>query len=186
MMNTDNDQRDRELLKKIAKGNEGAMQEFFQRMYPVVYAFSYKRLIESADAADVVNEVMLQIWQKAHTFEGRSKAKTWVLGITHNKVVDHLRKRLRNQYDELDEQIEDETANSGMLDISLAQDADAVKHCMDKLSDTHRQVVHLAFYEDMPYPEIAQVLDCPTGTVKTRMMHAKNNLRRCLQSTIAP
>ena len=92
-----------------------------------------------------------------------------------------MRKRGRTQHDELDDQIEDEDADIGLIDISTAQDADAVKTCMDKLSDSHKQVVHLAFFEDMPYPEIAVALECPPGTVKTRVMHAKKNLKNCLQ-----
>lgn len=157
------------------------MHEFFQRHNAVIYAFALKRLHEAADAADILNDVMLQIWQKAHTFEGRSKVRTWVLGIANYKILDMLRKRGRTDHEELDEQIVDENADAGLANISMAQDADAVKQCMENLSDMHRQVVHLAFFEDMPYPEIAQVLDCPAGTVKTRMMHAKNNLKRCLQ-----
>jgi len=185
MNNQNNDEFDRELLAKIASGDEAAMQDFFHRHHTSVYAFAIKRLSEAADAADVVNDVMLQVWQKAGTFEGRSKVRTWMLGIANNKVLDHFRKRGRDRHEELDDQIEDEAANTGLLDISLAQDADAILHCMEKLSDAHRRVVHLAFYEDLPYPEIAQVLECPPGTVKTRMMHAKNNLKRCLQTRMS-
>lgn len=176
------DNHSRELLNKIASGNEGAMNEFFSIYNSVVYAFALKRLNIAADAADVLNEVMILVWQKAHSFEGRSKVKTWLLGITNNKILDLLRKRGRVQYDEIDDQLEDENAGSGLLDISQAQDAIAIKQCMDKLSDSHQQVVHLTFYEELSYPEIAEVLGCPAGTVKTRMMHAKTNLKRCLQS----
>lgn len=158
------------------------MHEFFQGFSPIVYAFAISRLNDAADASDVVNDVMLQVWKNAHRFEFRSKVKTWVLGIANHKVLDVFRKRGQVQFDEIDDQIVDESADAGALEIALLQDARSIRHCMDKLSENHRQVVHLAFFEDMPYPEIADVLDCPTGTVKTRMMHAKNNLKRCLEA----
>jgi len=171
-----------EFLKKIADGNEAAMHDFFKVFAPIVYAFALNRLSEGADAADVVNDVMLQVWKNAHQFEARSKVKTWVLGIANFKILDVFRKRGRVQLDELDDQIADDVLETGFSEIALEQDAKSIKHCMEKLSQNHRQVVHLAFFEDMAYPEIAETIDCPTGTVKTRMMHAKNNLKRCLQA----
>jgi len=158
------------------------MHEFFKIFAQIIYAFALSRLNVNADAADVVNDVMLQVWKNAHRFEGRSKVKTWVLGIANHKVLDVFRKRGRVQFDELDDQIADESSDAGLAEIALAQDAKSIQHCMEKLSQSHRQVVHLAFFEDMPYPEIAETINCPTGTVKTRMMHAKNNLKRCLQA----
>ncbi|MGD8572932.1 MAG: sigma-70 family RNA polymerase sigma factor [Gammaproteobacteria bacterium] len=170
------------LIERIARGDEQAMHQFFQRHHQSVYMFAMRRLNESADAADVLNDVMLQVWRNAGKFAGRSKVTTWLLGIANHKILDIYRRRGRASFDELDDSIEDENADDAESDIALAQDADMVKHCMDKLTEAHRQVVHLAFYEDMAYPDIAQVLECPPGTVKTRMMHAKKNLKRCLSA----
>lgn len=165
----------------IANGNEGAMHEFFSGFSQTVYAFAMSRLKNAADASDVLNDVMLQVWNHAGRFESRSKVKTWLLGIANHKVLDVFRKRGQMQFEEIDEQIADESTDIGALEISMLQEAKSIQRCMDKLSENHRQVVHLAFFEDLPYPEIADILNCPTGTVKTRMMHAKNNLRRCLE-----
>lgn len=168
-------------MQAVAKGHEGAMHELFGIFSPVVYAFALNRLNDAADAADVVNDVMLQVWKSAAKFESRSKVKTWILGIANHKVLDIFRRRQRVQFEELDEQIADDSTETAAQGIALSQDAAAIKHCMDKLSENHRQVVHLAFFEDMAYQEIAEVLECPAGTVKTRMLHAKNNLKLCLQ-----
>ena len=170
------------MLEKIANGNEGAMHEFFSGFSQVVYAFAMNRLKDAADASDVVNDVMLQVWKHAGRFESRSKVKTWLLGIANHKVLDAFRKRGQVQFEEVDEQIADESSDIGVLEISMLQDAKSIRDCMEKLSENHRQVVHLAFFEDLPYPEIADILNCPTGTVKTRMMHAKNSLKRCLEA----
>jgi len=158
------------------------MNRFFQRHHQSVYAFALRRLNEAADAADVLNDVMLQVWRGADRFAGNSKVSTWLLGIANHKILDIYRRRGRHAHEELDDSYEDESAGSAEADIALAQDAGMIKHCMEKLSAAHREVVHLAFYEDLAYPDIAAILECPPGTVKTRMMHARKNLKRCLQA----
>jgi RNA polymerase sigma-70 factor (ECF subfamily) len=173
---------DHSLIQHIAAGSEQAMNQFFQRHHQSVYTFALRRLNEPADAADVLNDVMLQVWRGADRFAGQSKVTTWLLGIANHKIMDIYRKRKRHDHEELDHACEDQHSTNEGFDISLAQDAAMVKHCMDRLSDAHREVVHLTFFEDMSYPDIAEVVGCPPGTVKTRMMHAKKNLKRCLQA----
>lgn len=158
------------------------MNRFFQRHHQSVYVYALRRLNEPADAADVLNDVMLQVWRGADRFAGQSKVTTWLLGIANHKILDIYRRRKRTEYDELDDSHVDEQADNALNSIAMSQDAALIKRCMEKLSALHREVVHLAFYEDMAYPDIAQVLNCPTGTVKTRMMHARKNLKRCLQA----
>ena len=173
---------DLSLIQSIAAGSEQAMNQFFQRHHQSVYTFALRRLNEPADAADVLNDVMLQVWRGADRFAGQSKVTTWLLGIANHKIMDIYRKRKQHDYEELDHNCEDHHAANEGFDITLAQDAAMIKLCMDKLSEAHREVVHLTFFEDMSYPDIAKVVGCPPGTVKTRMMHAKKNLKRCLQA----
>jgi len=66
--------------------------------------------------------------------------------------------------------------------LANAGDAELVRRCIERLSEDHRMVVHLAFYEDMSYTEIAEIAASPVGTIKTRMFHAKQSLKRCLGS----
>ena len=174
------------LLEHIAAGDIKAMNAFFNRHQHRVYAFALRRLNDPADAADVLNDVMLQVWQGAGRFANHSKVTTWLLAIANHKILDIYRKRGRNLYEELDENIADEGNDPPLLDILRAQHSTLLARCLDKLPDRQRQVVHLAFYEDMSYQDIAATVNCPTGTVKTRMMHAKEKLKRCLQaSTLA-
>lgn len=171
-----------DLLRQVATGSEPAMKQFFDAHHRLVYAFALRRLNDAADAADVLNDVMLQVWRNADRFAGNSKVSTWLLGIANHKVMDVYRRRGRSNFDELDDSIEDENAELAGSAMALAQDAELVRRCLEKLSASHREVVYLTFYEDMSYPEIAEALSCPTGTVKTRMMHAKKNLQRCLSA----
>jgi len=172
---------DVKLLSRIAGGNEAALEEFYRKYGQAVYKFAISRLGNEFEAADCLNEVMMEVWKHADRYGGRSKVRTWLLGITNHKVIDHLRKRYRFEHEDLDEQMPDEDAAS-MADVLAAMDdAGVVQKCLQGLTDNHRQVIHLAFFEDLPYEEIALITGCPEGTVKTRIFHAKQNLKACLE-----
>lgn len=168
------------LLNRMAAGSEAALREFYQAFHGRVYAFALRRLRNPADAADVLNEVMLEAWRSAARFEGRSQVLTWVLGIAHHKIIDNLRRQKSHLLDELDPEIADDDSPTAFDALAGSQDAAQVRRCLEGLSDAHRLIVHLAFFEDMAYEEIAKVADCPLGTVKTRMFHARRLLKRCL------
>ena len=180
MPETHENQKALELLKNIALGSEVALVEFYDTFHSSIYNFAIRRLNEHADAADVLNDVMLQVWKNAGSFKGRAKVMTWVFGITHHKVIDKLRKSSRHVMTELEETLPDDDSFSVTDSIMGAQRSDYIKQCMAQLSNAHRQVIHLAFFEELSYPEIAEIVDCPEGTVKTRMFHAKQILKRCL------
>lgn len=157
------------------------MEEFYGMYEKDVYAFARARLDDPHAAADVVNEVMLVVWRTADRFKGGSKVRTWLLGIANNKVLDALRRRGRRPHEELDERLADDSSEAGERVVVAAQNSRSVKTCLKGLSDQHRQVVHLAFFEDLSYGEIAQIIGRPAGTVKTRMYHARISLKRCLE-----
>ena len=171
----------RTLLDRIAGGDESALADFYHAFEGPVYRFVLSRLNDSFEAADIVNDVMMEVWRNAGRFEGRSKVSTWVFGIARHKTIDRLRKRRPGHADELDENLEDESVADPIDCLAAAENAAFVKHCLGELSAAHREVVHLAFFEDLSYFEIASIAGCPEGTVKTRMFHAKKGLQRCLQ-----
>jgi RNA polymerase sigma-70 factor (ECF subfamily) len=179
-----------DLMARIASGDEDAMSQLYLDHESSIYAFAMKKLNDSQAAADIVHDVMMAIWKSTAGFRGKSSLKSWVLGIAHNKIVDHIRRSVRHDADELDEsmnQTEDDSISASPFDmVQAAQNSSFLKYCLEKLSDLHRQVVHLAFFEDLPYGEIAEIIGKPEGTVKTRMFHARQALKRCLQSKIDP
>jgi RNA polymerase sigma-70 factor, ECF subfamily len=174
-----------ELLTAIAAGSEPGFARFYDAYHSRVYAFVMRHLGDPAEASDVLNEVMLEVWRSAARFEGRSRALTWVLGIAHHKALDAVRRRARRSAEELDESLPDEDAPNPPELLDAAQNAESLRRCLEKLSDDHRLVVHLAFFDDLPYTEVARIVDCPVGTVKTRIFHAKRLLRQCLSRTEA-
>lgn len=169
------------LLSRMAAGSETALREFYEKFHRPVYAFALKRLREPADAADVLNAVMLEVWRSAGRFEGRSKPLTWVLGIAHHKTIDNLRRRNHPAQEELDADMPDEDSPTAVDTLARAEDAVLLRRCLDRLSDAHRQIMHLAYFEDLSCEEISEIAACPVGTVKTRMFHARRLLRHCLE-----
>lgn len=175
------DQSARRLLGAIAGGDESSMAAFYGLYEKGVYTFARARLDDPQSAAEIVNEVMLVVWRTAGCFRGQAQVSTWLLGIANNKVIDALRRREKGRCPTPAWQDSDVSWNSGEYLTAEAQDHRAVRECLEALPGAQRQVVHLAFFEDLSYSEIAAILDCPPGTVKTRMYHARLNLKQCLQ-----
>lgn len=168
-----------DLLQHIAQGQVSAMETFYRRFERPVYRYALSRLSDPFDAAEVLNDVMLEVWKQAARFEGRSQVSTWLLGMARHKALDRQRARGRREWEELSDQLEDETPGvEGQL--AAAQDAHRLRDCVRKLGPNHREVVHLAFYEELGHEAIATLVQCPPGTVKSRMHHAKEALRKCL------
>lgn len=183
---TDEDQaRDAEvsgLLARIGTGDRQAMEQLYRAYQSRVYRFARSRLNDSFAAADVLHETMIEIWRHAGRFEGRSRALTWILGIANHKVMDQLRKQSRHVVQEPDESLPDSESPTAESLVETAQNQTRVLECLSRLSEKHREVLHLAFYQDLPYGEIAALVGCPEGTVKTRVFHAKEALKKCLAS----
>ena len=176
-----------ELLAAIADGSEAALSDFYRMYHSRIYSFIARRVHNNADAADVLNEVMMEVWRHAGAFQGRSQVLTWVLGIAQHKTVDCLRRRSPHLEldDGVEENLEDEREGAAEV-LARQQDEALMRYCIGKLSDSHRTVVHLAFFQELGYTEIAKILACPEGTVKTRMFHAKQKLKDCLVRASAP
>ena len=171
---------ERALLLRIGEGDERALEDLYRRFEPRILAFAYQRLNDSAAASDTLNEVMLEIWNSASRFEGRSSVATWILSITRFRVIDRLRKRGGRVFEELEDATSEDPAESAEDALAGAGDAQWVRRCVEQLPPAQRDAIHLAFFEDLSYADIAKVMDCPEGTVKTRVYHAKRALKSCL------
>jgi RNA polymerase sigma-70 factor (ECF subfamily) len=144
-----------------------------------VFRYALAQTGDPFDAAEGLNVVMLEVWGQAGRFEGRSTITTWLLGIARFKSIDRLRARQRHTSEALDEEAEDETPHAEQT-LSAAQEAHRLRECMKKLPSPQREVMHLAFFEDMGYEAIAALVQRPTGTVKSRVYHAKEAIKKCL------
>ena len=162
---------------KVAAGDRAAMKSVFEDFSGPLGSFVKNWLANPHDAADVVSDVMMEVWKNANRYGGRAALRTWIFTIARNKAVDHNRKGARLYYTD---QVPDtpDLAKGAVDVIASSQDSTDLKAAMETLSPPHRRAIHLAFFEDMGYSEIARIEDCPVGTIKTRILHAKKLLMR--------
>lgn len=166
-------------LRRISQGDQTAMKEIYDLHSGPLFHFVKSWLSDTHEALDIVHETMLEVWNRAERYQGRSSAKSWIFSIARFKAIDKNRKRSRMVYTDVEPEILDESADP-FDSLLISQDIEHIRACVNELSEAHKRVIHLAFYQDMSYKEIAKIEDCPVGTIKTRVLHAKNLLRRAL------
>ncbi|MGF1543326.1 MAG: RNA polymerase sigma factor [Parvularculaceae bacterium] len=169
----------RAFLAQAGRGDKGAMKAIYEAFADPIARFARSRGADPVEAADVAHETLLEAWRVAARFEGRSSVKSWMFGIARNKTVDRLRKAARERVAEPDENAPDDAPDAEQVMAALQEGA-RLRRCIADLSPPHRTAIQLAFYEELSYAEIAEIEDCPVGTVKTRIHHAKKLLMRCL------
>ncbi|MEM7642854.1 MAG: sigma-70 family RNA polymerase sigma factor [Pseudomonadota bacterium] len=179
MRGIDDEADDQTLLARVAGGDMTAMRTLYERHSEAAHRFVQTRLHDHFEVADIVHNTMLDVWRSAGRFQGRSSVRSWILSIARNKTVDHIRKASRTDLAEPDDTLPDDGPDPESV-VAAAQDAVRVQACIAKLGAAMRTAIHLAFFEDLTYGEIAQVENVPEGTIKTRIFHAKKLLMRCL------
>jgi len=172
---------DHALLQAIAQGDVTALEELHTRYFAKIMHFA-RRITESSEAAEeVANDVLMTVWRTADRFEGRSKPSTWIFGIAYRMSIKQRQKLgVRRGDVELDETLIGDDANHAEQ-VALSRD---VSQALARLKPELRAVVELTYYNGYLYTEIAEILDCPVGTVKTRMMTARNLLRTSLSEHV--
>jgi RNA polymerase sigma-70 factor (ECF subfamily) len=172
----------RQWLAEIAAGRQTALEKFYRHFHAPVQQFALRLSGNAADAAEIANESMLEVWKSAAGYAGDSKVRTWLFGIVNHRAIDLLRRRRRLHSEDLDELVDDSPSCHVVDVIGGVQDAGHVRQCVEQLPERQKAVVHLAFFEELSYPEVAEALHVPVGTIKTRVMHAKLRLQQCLSA----
>ncbi len=180
----DGPETDHDLLQKVATGDRLALRVLYERYSNNIGAFVSRWLGDPSEASDITHETMLEVWRSANRFQGRSSVKTWIFTIARNKAIDRNRKSARTVLKDADPEIEDQSPDPQAVTEAF-QNAKQVRICVEKLSPAHKSAIHLAFYQDLSYVEIAEIEKRPVGTVKTRIMHAKKLLMHCLKAAMA-
>ena len=177
-----------ELLKKVGAKDDKAALALYRNYFGFVYAYVRHLLPQDAGAEEVTQDVFTAALTKPQGFSGQSKFTTWLCAIAKFKAADWWRKHgpdltqevaddegLANQADPLADFTED---------IEMAQDQEAMRLCIDRLKPLHREVVFQVYFEDQGVASVASLLDCPVGTVQTRLFYARKQLRTCLENWI--
>lgn len=171
------------LLEKIRVGDDGAFEALYRLYHPRLTNFLMKLVRRPPLVEEVLNDTMMVVWQKPHSFHGGSKLSTWIFAIAYRKALKGLKR--------YDDPLEDPDAPNRESEEESPEDSSAhfrrrnlLAQAIQKLSPAHRAVVDLTYYHELDYNEIAKILDCPVGTVKTRMFHARRQLRRLIEGDL--
>lgn len=172
---------DAALIASIAGGDRDAFQALY-RMYFGRLARFLERMVRNGPLIEeIVNDTMLVVWQKAHTFDGSCKVSTWVFAIAYRQGLKAV--NLRDEPVESNFELEaGDMRQEPEHAIAQQQLRQGVGEALMALSLEQRVVVTLAYYHDMGYQEIAETMGCPVNTVKTRMFHARQRLRGLLSA----
>jgi RNA polymerase sigma-70 factor (ECF subfamily) len=164
-------------LSQIALGDRAAFERLYRRYYDRLFRFVLRVTGRMNLVEDVINDTMIVIWRKAGDYRAAARASTWIFGIAYRKALKALSRELRSP-ELMDELPEVEQPPSDELDREGVHEA--IRQAVMQLPAEHRAVVDLTFFFNRSYDEVAQILDCPVGTVKSRMFHARAKLRPLL------
>ena len=177
-------QADQASLARIARGDQAAFAELYDRHARLVYSLALRILQDGADAEDIVQEVFAQVWAQAGRYDAsRGAVAAWMLTVTRSRAIDKLRaKRARP------EAAADASAAESVVDLAAAQDLELLsaeqvtrlQRALNELPDAQRTALELAYYEGLTHVEVASRLNEPLGTVKTRIRQAVMKLREAL------
>jgi RNA polymerase sigma-70 factor (ECF subfamily) len=172
------------LLERIGRQDEAAFRELYKAFSRRIYAYVLNKVNDHGRAEEILVDTMYEIWRAPSRFRGDAQFSTWLIGIARYKALMAFRSRRPDElHDDLDDIAETAAADTpdGFATLAAKQRTEGVKHCMGKLSDEHRECMHLVFYEGMSLAEVAEVQGCPENTVKTRLFHARQKVKTCLR-----
>ena len=147
-----------------------------------MFRFVARLVRQDAIAEELTNEVFLEVWRNAGTFEGKASASTWLLSIAHHRAVSVLRKRREESWNE---EVAAEIADTDDDPEVVAQKVDKsalLRRAMEQLSPEHREIVDLVYYHEMSIAEVSEIVGIPENTVKTRMFYARKRLSEILKA----
>jgi len=167
------------LLERIAAAEIAAFEALYRLYYPRLMRFLLGVTRRAALADEVLDDTMLVVWRKAHTFDATSKVSTWLFAIAYRQALKALRRIDWSLPDPIDEPAapRDAEPDRELAHAQLRERLDAV---LEQLSPEHRAVIDLTYFHGYSCKEIADVVGCPVATVKTRMFYARRHMKALL------
>jgi RNA polymerase sigma-70 factor (ECF subfamily) len=177
----DQNAEDRALMARIASSDKVALRAFFLRHQTRIFRYIQRMVRNEAVAEELTNEVFLDVWLHARSYEGRSSVVTWLLTLAHNRTVSALRKRREETWNE-DEagQIPDDGDNAEVL-VQKQNKGRLLRQCLAALAPDQREIMDLVYYHERSIAEVSAILSLPEGTVKTKMFNARKRLSELLR-----
>lgn len=179
---------DKTLVNMVLKGRSSAFEDLLKKYHDRVYRLAFRLLGNTQDAEDVIQDVFTQVYLSLKSFKGNSSFYTWLFRITYNVSITHRRKR-KNVIS-----LQTGQGTDSAPEIALASDGSApdlnldreeskalVEKALGMLSIEHRACLIFKEVEGLSYEEIADSLEIPVGTVRSRLFRARLELRDILQ-----
>lgn len=181
---------EQELIKSAQAGNAVAFEQLIEEHQKRIFSIAYRIAGNYEDASDMAQEVLVKVFRNLKNFRGDSKFSTWLYRVATTTCLDEQKKQRRHPAYSLDETLETEDGSLGVDPVdtgptpeeSMEQKAvrQAIHLAIGKLKDEHKKVILLREVQGLSYEEIAKVLNCSEGTVKSRINRARDHLKKIL------
>ncbi|NLE01100.1 MAG: RNA polymerase sigma factor [Fibrobacter sp.] len=171
------------LLEQAAAGSKSAFSKLFFIHKEMVYRVVYRLLRSSDDVEDAVQQTFIEMYRSLPGYEGKSKFTTWLYRIAVNVSIQHLRKRKNGSFADIDPEIlpvNGETKDS----IENQELQNQISQALNSLPDKKRIVVVLHDIEERTMEEISEIIGVPLGTIKSRLFHGREEMRKKLQKVM--
>jgi len=181
---------DREMIERIGRGDQSAFSALYDRLSRPLYSLALRMLGDAGDAQDALQDVFLQIWSRAATYNPeQSTVFSWTVLLTRSRVIDRLRARKRrlrivdSATGDEDADVADASTMESAADTADKNDEAArVRSVLNNLPAEQREAIELAFFGDLTHHEIAARLGEPLGTIKARIRRGLLKLRERLRT----
>jgi RNA polymerase sigma-70 factor (ECF subfamily) len=177
---------DAHLIRVFLSERDRAFQKLFDRYEKPLFSFIYRYVKNRHSAEDIFQQTWLKVLKGLTKYREEGKFSSWLFGIAHNCCIDHTRQIKRSKKD-------DSTCSEGMdrlkgdlrdpeSDLLKREQSILIEKAIDKLPDEQKEVVLMRLYGDLPFKEIAEILNSPLNTVLGRMHYAVRNLRKQIRN----
>ncbi|MEU8776967.1 ECF RNA polymerase sigma factor SigK [Streptomyces sp. NPDC048606] len=175
-----------QVMRRVAHGDKDAFSDLYDVLAPLVFGIVIKVVRDRAQSEEVTQETMIDVWRQAARYRPESgSVTTWAATIAHRRAVDRVRSA---QASAVREQVQAAHAHETAFDEVVEQvesrlDGERVRRCLRSLTELQREAVTLAYYRGLTCREVAETLDTPLPTIKTRMRDGLIRLRDCMGVT---
>jgi len=169
------------LISRARGGDRDAFGALVEQYRDNVYRLAYRMCGNAYDADEAAQEAFVAAWRALPNFRGDAKFSTWLYRLTTNAAIDVMRREKRHQTVGDGEMVDlADDADSPQETVERTEQQEAVQKALATLSEEYREVLLLRYMEELDYAEIAEVLQLPSGTVKSRINRAKAALKTAL------
>jgi RNA polymerase sigma-70 factor (ECF subfamily) len=171
-------ERERELIFKVGHGDRDAFRELYLHYHRRLARFLTRLTRRHEDAEEIINDTLWIVWQRAADFRDALHVSTWIMGIAYRRALNMIRRAATHERVMTLESAEGETAASDAL--HAMEDRQLLDFALAQLPLEQRLVIEFTYYLDHSCEEVAEIMECPVNTVKTRMFNARRKLRKIL------